>query len=356
MKFSIVRTRGITLLSIVLAALCLSVSTFGQSGTTGISGTVTDQNGAAVAGATVKIVNPGTGFNRTATTNTDGTFSFPGIPPATYRAEVEAANFKKLVNSNVKALVESPINVTLALEAGDVTAVMDVTSNTIESVVNTQDAALGNPFTPQQITQLPTDLRRVADLLTLQPAVSREGYVAGGRSDQSNVLLDGVDINDQQNGGRSAQFQTTQDTVLRATTESVEEFRITTTNPNANQGRSSGAQISLITKSGTNQFRGAAFYFYRPTAFSANDFFNNIAGIERPSLARDVFGGAIGGPIVKDRLFFFYAYEGQRQKEGVGVNSVVPLAHLGQGQLRFTGAAPGTCRYKPDHNPYDGTA
>ena len=341
MKFSIVRTRGITLLSIVLAALCLSVSTFGQSGTTGISGTVTDQNGAAVAGATVKIVNPGTGFNRTATTNTDGTFSFPGIPPATYRAEVEAANFKKLVNSNVKALVESPINVTLALEPGDVTAVVDVTSNTIESVVNTQDAALGNPFTPQQITQLPTDLRRVADLLTLQPAVSREGYVAGGRSDQSNVLLDGVDINDQQNGGRSAQFQTTQDTVLRATTESVEEFRITTTNANANQGRSSGAQISLITKSGTNQFRGAAFYFYRPTAFSANDFFNNIAGIERPSLARDVFGGAIGGPIVKDRLFFFYAYEGQRQKEGVGVNSVVPLAHLGQGQLRFTGAAPG---------------
>lgn len=177
--------------------------------------------------------------------------------------------------------------------------------------------------------------------MTLQPAVTREGYVAGGRSDQANILLDGVDINDQQTGGRGAQFQTTQDTVLRATTESVEEFRITTTNANANQGRSSGAQISLITRRGTNAFNGAVYYFYRPTAFSANNFFNNLAGVDRPSLARDVFGGRIGGPILKDRLFFFYAYEGQREQQDVSVTRVVPLAHLGQGQLKFFGAAPG---------------
>ena len=133
----------------------------------------------------------------------------------------------------------------------------------------------------------------------------------------------------------------TQGTVLRQTVEAVEEFRISTTNSNASQGRSSGAQISLVTKSGTNNFRGALFYFYRPTAFSANDFFRNLAGVERPSLARDVFGGAIGGPIVKDKFFFFYSYEGQRQLEGVGVNALVPLAHMGQGQLRFKGNTPG---------------
>jgi hypothetical protein len=339
----------------------LALTLYAQSGTSSISGVVSDQNGAAVPGATVTITNAETNFSRTTTTAEDGKYSFPGIPPATYRLEVTASNFKKSVNSNAKALVETPLELNVALQPGDVSAVVDVTSDTIESVINTQDASLGNNFEPQQITQLPTDLRRVADLLTLQPGVTREGYVAGARSDQANIILDGVDINDQQNGGRTDQFQTSQDTVLRATAESVEEFRITTTNANANQGRSSGAQISLITKSGTNSFRGSLFYFYRPTAFSANTFFNNAAGrytaddfavmngtatageerAPRPSLARSVFGGSLGGPIIKDKLFFFYTYEGQRQKQGVSVVRTVPMAHVGLGQLRFIGAAPG---------------
>ncbi|MCC7307024.1 MAG: TonB-dependent receptor [Acidobacteria bacterium] len=353
-------TGSAAFLTAAVLFLFLAGSAFGQAGTSGISGTITDQASAAVPGATVRISNPDTGFSRSVTTSADGKYGFPGIPPATYRMEVEAASFKKLVNSNVKALVDSPIEVNLALEPGDVTAVVDVTSNTIESVINTQDASLGNNFVPQQITQLPTDLRRVADLLSLQPGVTREGYVAGGRSDQANVLLDGVDINDQQNGGRTGQFQTSQDTVLRATAESVEEFRITTSNPDASQGRSSGAQISLITRSGTNNFRGSLFYFYRPTAFSANNFFNNSAGVytpdefvvqsglfkageekaPRPSLARDIFGGSIGGPIIKDKLFFFYTYEGQRQQQGVSVVRTVPMAHVGQGILRFSGSGP----------------
>jgi len=126
------------------------------------------------------------------------------------------------------------VEINVTVELGDVSAVVDVTANNIESVINTQDASIGNNFVPQQITQLPTNLRRVNDLLTLQPGVTREGYTAGSRSDQSNITLDGVDINDQQTGGRTEQFQTTQDSVLRATTESVEEFRITTTNANAN--------------------------------------------------------------------------------------------------------------------------
>jgi hypothetical protein len=347
----------------LLAALAISMfASFavGQAGTTGISGVVTDQNGAAVPGATVTLLNPDTNQSRTITTDSDGKYNFPGILPATYRIEVTAANFKKLVNNNVRPLVDTPIVVNLALQPGDVSAIVDVTADSIESIVNTQDASLGNNFESRQIAELPADLRRVADLLNLQPGVTREGYVAGSRSDQANVLLDGVDINDQQNGGRTAQFQTTQDTVLRATAESVEEFRITTTNANANQGRSSGAQISLITKSGTNDFRGSLFYFYRPTAFSANSFFNNAAGryiatdaaviagtarvgeerAPRPSLARDIFGGSLGGPVIKDKLFFFYTYEGQRQEEGVSVVRTVPLAHVGQGTIRFRGTGP----------------
>lgn len=355
----------------MLVILFFTGNLFAQAGTSGISGTVTDQNGAIVAGASVKLLNPANGFNRTLATNSEGTYNFPSIAPGTYRIEVEATNFKKSVAAEVKILVDSPIVFNIALEPGDVSAVVDVTANSIESVVNTQDASLGNNFVPEQITQLPTDLRRVADLLSLQPSVTREGYVAGGRSDQANVLLDGIDINDQQTGGRSEQFQTSQDTVLRATTESVEEFRITTTNANANQGRSSGAQVSLVTKSGTNDFRGALFYFYRPTAFSANDFFNNAAGryvatdqavidglakvgeerAPRPSLARDIFGGAIGGPIKKDKLFFFYTYEGQREKKGQSVVRDVPLASLGRGELKFIGGLPGEVICLPGNSP-----
>jgi len=321
-----------------LTFLILQVSA--QSGTTGIHGLVLDKNGAAVPGATISLSDPQTGFTRTGTSDNNGAYNFPGLQPSTYRIEVTAKGFKKLVNSNAKALVDLPTDLNLILEAGDVSVVVDVTSDNIEAVINNQDASIGNNFEPKQIVQLPTDLRRVADLLTLQPGVTREGYVVGGRSDQANITLDGADINDQQNGGRIAQFQTTQDTVLRPTAESVEEFRITTTNPNASQGRSSGAQISLITKPGTNNFRGAVYYFYRPTALSANTFFNNLAGIERPSLARHVYGGAIGGPIFKDKLFFFYAYEGQNQKLGVSTCNVVPLAHMGQGQMKFIGTAP----------------
>jgi hypothetical protein len=341
MRFSILKTKVfLTLLTILVSAIFVGTIN-AQSGTSTINGTVTDQAGAAVPGATVRLTNPATGFNRTTTSNEQGVYSFPSIPPDTYRIEVEASSFKKTVNSNVQALVDKTTEINIALELGDVSAVVNVTTNTIDSLINTQDATIGNNFVPEQITQLPTNLRRVADLLSLQPGVTREGYVAGGRSDQANVTLDGVDINDQQTGGRTDQFQTSQGTVLRLTTEAVEEFRITTTNANANQGRSSGAQVSLITKSGTNDFRGAVFYFYRPTAFSANNFFNNLAGVERGSLARHVYGGALGGPIVKDRAFFFYSYEGQNQKLDESVVRVVPLASLGAGQLRFFGAAPG---------------
>lgn len=344
--------------AILTAFLCVGLAN-GQ-GTAGISGTISDQAGAVVPGASVKISNPATGFSRSTTTNDDGRFSFAALPPATYKLEVEAKGFKKLLNNSVQALVDLPTVLTLSLEPGEVSVVVDVTGGGIESVVNTQDGSVGNNFVPAQIEQLPTDLRRVNDLLALQPGVTRDGYVAGGRSDQANITLDGVDINDQQTGGRAGGGDTNQGSALRATTESVEEFRITTVGANANQGRSSGAQITLVTKSGTNNFKGSVFYFNRPTMGSANDFFNNLAGsfgpadaqvisgekrvgdqrAPRPKLDRHVFGGTIGGPILKDKLFFFYSYEGQDQKDELSVNRVVPLPHLAGGTVRFTGTGP----------------
>jgi Carboxypeptidase regulatory-like domain len=321
--------------------LTFAIFSLAQSGTSGINGNVKDQNGAVIPGAVVKITSNNTGFTRSSTTDEDGNYQFPGIPPGAYKVDVEKSGFTKKSISNAQASVDLPLRLNVTLDTGNVSVTVDVSAGEITSIANTQDASTGNNFVPEQITQLPTDLRRVNDLLTLQPSVTREGYVAGGRSDQANITLDGVDINDQQTGGRGNALQTSQDSVLRATTESVEEFRITTTNANANQGRSSGAQISLITKTGTNKFRGAAFYFLRPTALSANDFFNNMSGLKRPELTRHVFGGAIGGPIKKDKLFFFYSFEGQRQTLGTPVTQIVPLASLGRGEIKFFGAAPG---------------
>ncbi len=326
--------RSISAFCALMMTAFLAVAASAQAGSTSINGTITDQNGAAVPGASVKLTNPATSFTRTVTTNEDGAYAFSSILPGSYTIEVEAAKFKKAVKREVRASVDSTLNVSIALEPGEVSAVVDVTGGDIESVVNTQDATVGNNFVAQQIQQLPTDSRNIPDLLSLQPGVTKEGYVSGGRSDQANITLDGIDVNDQQTG---AAFSS----ILRITSESIEEFRITTTNPNASQGRSSGAQISLITRSGTNRWRGALFEFHRPDKFSANNFFNNKDGVPRPNLKRNIFGGAIGGPIVKDRFFFFFSYEGFRERQSFPVVSTVPLASLGRGELKFMGAAPG---------------
>lgn len=341
MNFSTIRLKFfLTVVATMILALSIN-NIFAQSGTTGVSGTVTDSQGAVVAGASVTLSNPEKGFKRTVVTNDSGNYSFASILPDTYTVEVEKSGFKKSVQTNIKALIDSPIEVNISLEVGQVGEIVTVTANSIDSLVNTTDASVGTNFQPQQIQQLPTDSRNIASLLSLQPGVTRDGYVNGGRSDQANITLDGVDINDQQQGtgGTAGNGDGNFFSVLRITAESVEEFRVTTSNPNAGQGRSSGAQISLSTKSGTNSFRGAGFYIRRPTAGSANTFINNRAGVERPNIDRDIFGGAIGGPILKDKLFFFYSYEGKRENPGISVVSPVPLPSLGQGQFRFRNAA-----------------
>src|SRR6185436_18591520 len=160
-------------------------------------------------------------------------------PPGTYTLEIEAVGFKKYVKDNVSALIDKPTEVNVTLEVGDISETIAVTTDLIESVINTQDGSIGNNFQSQQITELPTDLRNVTTLLSLQPGVTREGYVNGGRSDQANFTLDGIDVNDQQSGvdliGNNGAFNT----VLRISVEAIEEFRVTTSNPNAGQGRSS---------------------------------------------------------------------------------------------------------------------
>ncbi|HQU90706.1 MAG TPA: carboxypeptidase-like regulatory domain-containing protein, partial [Pyrinomonadaceae bacterium] len=327
------------LFALLAAFVLISISALAQSGTSSVNGTVVDAQGQVVAGATIKLTSTGQGSSRTTTSDGSGAFAFTSVAPGAYSIEVEASGFKRSIIRDVQALVDKATSIGVSLEIGEVTANVEVSAGGIENIVNTQDASLGNNFVSKQISQLPLEGRNVVDLLSLQPGVTADGAVAGGRQDQANITLDGVDVNDQQTGlatplnaGDPAQAFTA---VLRVTPDSVEEFRVTTLSPDATKGRSAGAQISLITKSGSNQFRGNLFEYHRNTLTTANDWYNNAAGIERPKLIRNLFGGSLGGPILKDKLFFFYNYEGMREAKDTGVTAVVPLASLGQGNISF---------------------
>jgi len=312
-----------------------------------VRGTVLDPNRGAVAGANVTLTSIETNSGRTQTTSDKGAFVFDLISPGLYRIEVEVTGFKKSVLNEISALVDKTTSIDIQLEVGNVTESVSVSAGTADVLLNKQDATIGNNFQNVQITQLPLESRNVVALLSLQPGVNPDGTVTGSRADQANITLDGVDVNEQQTG-LDPNTDEAFSSVLRVTPDSVQEFRVTTANPNATQGRSSGAQVALITKSGTNQYHGSLYEFHRNTVTTANDFFNNRSidpdtglGVPRPKLIRNLYGGSIGGPIKKDRLFFFYNYEGRRDSAEESVVRVVPLPSLGRGEVRFPNSSGG---------------
>ncbi len=334
----------------------LTVATWAQNATTSLRGDIKDPSGALVSGATVHLTDSATGQSFTTTTKASGQYLFVQIPPAKYNIVVTATGFGK-VSKIAELLVNQPATIDFSLPLSTNTEVVEVSAGT--QTLNTTDASLGNSTDNVTIQALPSETRNVPDLLSLQPGVfflpqpsnpqmqdSRSGAVNGGRSDQGNITLDGVDDNDQVNG-----FAFTG--VLRQTQDSIEEFRVTTGLANADAGRSSGAQVSLITKSGTNQFHGAAYWYNRPTFTVANDFFNKQAQLNSgednrpPKLIRNIFGGDVGGPIVKDKLFFFANYEGSRQAESSQQVRAVPTALYQQGFLQYTGSGGETVSLTP---------
>src|SRR3712207_2620102 len=213
-----------------------------------VRGTVRDQQGNVVTGAAVTLTDEGRNFTRTQTTNDEGGYTFAAVPPGTYRVEVEAQGFKKAAVTEVRALVDTPVEVDVALEAGLTTEVVTVTGST-EAPLNTTDATIGNAFESRRIEELPLNARNVVGLLSLQPGVTRGGEVTGSRRDQANITLDGTDVNEQQTGLDLVERSTNTvpgnafAAVIRVNPDSVQEFRVTASAPNATQGRSSGGQI-----------------------------------------------------------------------------------------------------------------
>lgn len=318
-----------------------------QNATTSVRGVISDPTGAVVPNATVTLTNNTTQQVVTQTAGKGGEYSFPQLPPAVYSISVTASGFGT-IKKTAELLVSQPSTVNIALPLNGATETVEVTDT---ATLNFTDATLGNAVSNAQIQATPIDSRNVADLLSLQPGVlyfnnnnsasnpaavqdSRLGAVAGARSDQGNITLDGIDDNDQTNGYAFTG-------VLRSTMDSTEEFRVTTSNANAESGRSSGAQVTLVTKSGTNHWHGSAYEYYRNRYFAANDWFNKrsqfVSGLPNkpPQLTRNTFGGTVGGPILHDKLFFFFNYEGQRTRESQAVNRTVPSDLFRQGILQY---------------------
>lgn len=347
-------TISLVLAFVALALFCVP-AVWGQA-TTSLRGTVTDPSGAAIPNATVQLVNADTGFSRTATTDAQGDFVFNAVLPGTYTVSVEASGFAKFEQKNVQLLVNLPATLPVKMKIGATSQTVTVTEQA--PLINTTDASQGNTMSGNEIENMPLEARNVTQLLTLQPGVvftsnrddlagndTRSGSVNGARSDQNNLTLDGVDVNDQGNGSPF-------NTVLPVTVASVEEFRVSTSNYDAQQGRSGGAQSALVTRGGTNQFHGSLYEFNRSSFGEANDFFLKTSEAEsgQPNkplqLVRNIYGGTLGGPIQHDRLFFFLNYEGHRQAEAASALRSIPSPTLANGiiqyqcQLNAAGTAP----------------
>ncbi len=312
--------------------LCFSAVLFGQ--TTSLTGTVADPSGAVIPGATISIVNVETGAARDAVADTQGRYTMERLTPGTYKLTAKSAGFADVVIDKVELLVNQPATVGITFEkVGATKTVVEVAAAATQ--VNTTDASLGNAIAGSAIVDLPMFARNVVGLLQFQPGVTatgdggeRDGAVNGGKADQSNVTLDGVDVNDQ---NTRAAFTS----VLRVTPDSVAEFRTTTSNGAADVGRGSGADVALVTKSGTNEFHGSAYEYRRGTETAANSFFNNSAKVPIAPLLINLFGGSAGAPIKKNKAFIFFNYEGRRDASSSSVTRTVPTELLKQGIVQY---------------------
>ena len=331
---------------ILLCILSTVNLSFGQIATTSLRGTVKDPSGALVPGAKVTITDNASGNSTSRVADSSGSYVFSQIQPSKYTIKVDAAGFGEQ-SKTAELLVNQPATIDFTLSVQSSTVTVDVSAEA--QTLNISDASLGNATGNVTIQALPSEERNIPDLLSVQPGVMflpaskvgandpRSGAVNGGRSDQGNVTIDGIDDNDQVNGYAFTG-------VLRQTQDSIEEFRVVTGNANADSGRSSGAQVSMVTKSGSNKFHGAAYEYNRNGLGTANDWFvkqgqlnageKNIPG----KLIRNIYGADLGGPLFKDRLFFFGNWEAFRRRESAAVSRTVPTASYQQGQISYQNA------------------
>ena len=320
------RRPSLSIACALILCFSLGVQGFAQVNTASLTGLVTDPNGAAVAGASVKTKNKSTNVEQSVTTDSSGYYTFASLPVGTYTVTAEFQGFKKAVRENVGLEVGQKARLDYTLEVGAMSEAVMVTA--AAPILTTQEATTGGVIENKLVTDLPLSARNWDDLIALVPGVQADRYteegggtangrtgganVHGIRSLQNNFVLDGVDNN---SISENVQELTTQ--VVRPSVDSIQEFKVSTNPYSAENGRSPGSLVSVTTKSGGNSFHGTAYEFLRNRIFDANNFFNNRAGVKRPQNVQNQFGANLGGRILKDRLFFFFNYEGTRIRKGV---------------------------------------
>jgi hypothetical protein len=312
--------RNFFLLSLVLTGWnCV----FAQATATGnIIGVVTDATGAALPGATVTATNIGTNAQRMVTSGSAGQYRFDLLPSGVYRVKGEITGFSSAEVKDIQLLVGTTFTANLPLRAGIVNSSIEVTAN--NQLVDAEKTDSSSSVTPKEIVDLPLNGRDIANLAILAPGVkmvdsydpTKNRYavyaVNGSSGRNTNTTVNGVDNKDNTVGGA----------VMQLPLEAVQEFKISTSRFSAENGRSEGAALNIVTKSGTNQFHGALYGFFRTQALQTNNAISQQGGQPKPDYSRQQYGGAIGGPIRKDKDFGFFAYEGLRERSQIAVTDL----------------------------------
>ena len=358
LSVSLLSISKIQFVAMLAALLCLfalyPTSLHAQAASsTSISGVVSDSSGAIVAGAAVKLTEKTTNASRTTNTNDAGRYFFANVPSGEYEVTASKAGFR-ITKTLVTATVGLPLTVDLKLELGSVSETVEVTATGTE--LQTLNATVGNTVTADTLNSLPTIGRDSGTFVTLQPGVSPDGSVAGAVVDQSTFLLDGGQNTNDMDGSMqvytpsfggdptggvvSGQIGGAPTGVMPTPIDSIEEFKVSTTNQTADFNSSAGAQVQIVTRRGTNSWHGTAYEYYLDNNFNANTWDNNASGTKLPSYHYSRFGGAGGGPIIPKvilggKTYFFGNYEGFRWPNSLTVERAVPSDDMRNGILHF---------------------
>jgi hypothetical protein len=320
--------RFLTASLVLLSFLCLSVPVHAQATAT-VTGVVTDPSGSVLADANVVVTNPATGTSYTATTNSAGSYRLANLPPGPgYTIEISHGGFNTYKVQDVYVNVANVVSRNVTLTPGTQVEV-SVSAAGQGVTLNTEDATLGNNLQVQMLDELPIQDRTTPEVLfRLQPGTTLTGEVTGARYDQNYISVDTLDVNDLATG----QFGSI---TGNAPVDSLQEFRGTVAGWTANTGLGGGGQFALVTRSGTNNWHGQANIYHRDNSTTANDWFNNLAGIRAPKLVRNQFGGSIGGPILHNKAFFFFDYTASRIAAGSATLRTVPLSSYRTGAVSY---------------------
>jgi Carboxypeptidase regulatory-like domain len=316
-----------TLALAVMLAMFVPAAMAQSSGTSALGGTVTDPSGAAIPGVTVTLTNNGTGQTRTTTTGSDGTYKFTLLPPGDYKVLFSASGFKTSEVASVALAVTETPALDRTLEVGAQTE--QITVEAAAEVLQTQSSTLGKVFNSQSITDQPLASRNYTQVLNMEAGAASgvndatalgkgtlDMSVNGAEPEQNNWQMDGVSVVSAWGTGIAKDCGIYVGIAIPSP-DAIQEFKVQTSTYDASYGRNPGANVNVVTKSGSNSFHGTLFEFFRNEDLDANGFFENAEGVGKEVLKQNQFGGTIGGPIKKDKLFFFGSYQGTRQLNGV---------------------------------------